>query len=169
VFGLQIEPDHLGGYSRTLFKLWIDADHNGCNTRQEVLIAESLTPATIGPSCAVTGSWRSPYDGFTTTDPSKLDIDHMVPLAEAWASGAWAWTPAERTAYANDLDQPFFLIAVSASSNRSKGDRDPAEWLPPDNSYDCTYVHDWIAVKQAWHLSADQAEAAALSSIAASC
>jgi hypothetical protein len=152
-----------------LFPTWIDADHNGCDTRQEVLIAESIVTPTIGASCAVSGEWRSAYDGVDTVDASKFDIDHMVPLAEAWASGAWSWTAAQRSAYANDLDQPYFLVAVSAASNRSKGDRDPAEWLPPSASFRCTYVLDWVAVKRAWSLTVDPAEAAAIQGLLNGC
>src|SRR5262249_54001244 len=83
-----------------------DADHDGCDTRHEVLNAESVTPAQIGARCAVSGQWNSPSDGISVTEPSKLDVDHLVPLAEAWDSGADTWTPAQRRAYANGLDHP---------------------------------------------------------------
>ncbi len=70
--------------------------------------------------------WYSPYDGATWTAASDVDIDHMVPLAEAWASGAWAWTTSQRQTYANDLGGPE-LWAVTDSVSQSKGDKDPAE------------------------------------------
>jgi hypothetical protein len=168
--GLRIEPEHDGGYNRDLFADWYDADRNGCNTRKEVLIAESLDPVQIGSGCSISGGrWFSIYDNVETTDSSKFDIDHMVPLSEAWDSGAWNWNADQRKHYSNDLDQPFFLIAVTASSNRSKSDRDPAEWMPPNSAYHCEYVRVWIDIKRAWDLSVDQAEHDYLAQKLASC
>ena len=162
---IPIVPEHPAGYVRTLFNIWIDADGNGCNTRQEVLVTESLTPATTGSSCRIlSGSWFSPYDGVATRTASSFDIDHMVPLKEAWDSGAWAWTSDQRQAYANDLTDPRTLIAVSASANRSKSDRDPAQWLPSRSGYVCTYLANWISIKARWHLSMDRAENTAIAS-----
>ncbi len=152
-------------YSRDQFTLWIDADGDGCDTRAEVLIAESTTPITPGAGCSLTGgSWLSPYDGETWTSPSDVDIDHLVPLKDAWISGAWSWTPAQRTQYANDLDVPYALIAVTDNVNQSKGDRDPAQWMPPAAGFDCEYAIDWVLVKYRWSLTADPAERAALAS-----
>lgn len=168
--GLRVEPERVGGYDRSLFRHWIDADRNGCDTRREVLIAESLTPVRVGASCSITGgTWFSAYDGVTTTDASTFDIDHLVPLKEAWESGAHAWTNDRRQAFANDLALPESLIAVSASSNRSKGDRDPAEWMPPRREYHCTYVTSWITVKKAWNLSVDRAEYQKLEQVLTNC
>ena len=168
--GLRIEPEYVGGYNRDLFADWYDADRNGCNTRKEVLIAESLDPVQIGSGCSISGGrWFSIYDNVETTDSSKFDIDHMVPLSEAWDSGAWNWNADQRKHFANDLDQPFFLIAVTASSNRSKSDRDPAEWMPPNGGYHCEYVRIWIEIKRAWDLSVDQAEHDYLARKLASC
>jgi hypothetical protein len=157
------------GYDRSLFPQWIDADHDGCDTRHEVLIAESIVPAHVGANCAVTGRWYSAYDGVTTADASTFDIDHVVPLAEAWDSGASTWDAARRTAYANDLDHPQTLRAVSASANREKGDDDPAQWKPPLQSDWCTYATDWISIKVTWNLTADPAEAAALRGMLDTC
>lgn len=168
--GLRIEVEHPDGYDRDLFRHWVDADGDGCDTRKEVLIAESLEPVQTGSSCAIlSGRWYSIYDNTETTDSSRFDIDHVVALKEAWDSGAWSWTADQRRDFANDLSQPYFLIAVSASSNRSKGDRDPAEWLPTNTSYRCAYVRIWIDVKRAWNLSVDQTEYDALRNILASC
>lgn len=168
--GLRIEPEFVGGYDRDLFADWYDADRNGCNTRKEVLIAESLDPIQIGSKCAISGGrWFSIYDNVETTDSSTFDIDHMVPLSEAWGSGAWNWNADQRKHFANDLDQPIFLIAVTASSNRSKSDRDPAEWMPPNAVYHCEYVRIWIEIKRAWDLSVDQAEHDYLAQKLASC
>ena len=124
---LATAPERPSGYARALFVHWIDADRDGCNTRNHVLVAESRTTPRIGAGCSVGGSWRSVYDGATTSNASSFDIDHVVALKEAWDSGAWAWTSARRQAYANDLGDSRSLRAVSASSNRSKSDRDPAQ------------------------------------------
>lgn len=157
--GIPIELEHRGGYSRDLFAVWSDLDTDGCDTRDEVLIEESLSPAQVDPfGCkVVAGDWASSYDNVATTDPSDFDIDHVVPLKEAWDSGAWAWTPERRVAFANDLTDPRTLIAVSASSNRSKGDADPSNWLPTDSDV-CRYVGDWLAIKARWGLSMDESE-----------
>jgi hypothetical protein len=159
------------GYERQAFKHWVDADQDGCDTREEVLIEESLIPATTEVSgCSVTaGEWFSPYDTMTFVAPGGLDIDHVVPLGEAWDSGASAWDTARRQDYANDLEDPQALIAVSAGSNRSKSDRDPAEWQPPSVEYWCTYVSDWVTVKVVWGLSADEAEVQALRDMLVTC
>ena len=163
---LKVLPNtHQADYNRGFFNLWIDANGDGCNTRAEVLKAESVVPAGYHGTCTIdSGRWLSPYDGVVFTQGSKLDIDHLVPLAEAWRSGAWHWTASTREAYANDLGSPYSLIAVSASSNRAKGDQDPATWLPPLASYDCTYEARWVATKWRWGLSVDSAEARKLRS-----
>jgi hypothetical protein len=138
---------------------WTDADGDGCNTRYEVLIAEAVRTPRVESGCYLAGGkWFSKYDGITTTDPSTFDIDHLVPLAEVWASGARKWTKHTRLRYANDLHYGGTLIAVSAHSNRSKGDRQPQDWLPPRARYDCHYVATWVAVKWRWHLSIDSRE-----------
>jgi hypothetical protein len=156
---LTISAETRAGYDRDLFRHWIDADGDGCDTREEVLIEESTTPAQTGTGCRITGGrWVSAFDGVETLDPSTFDVDHMVPLAEAWDSGARAWSTSTRQAFANDLGYSGSLMAVSASSNRSKSDRDPAEWLPPNSSYRCTYVLTWIAIKYRWSLSVDPVE-----------
>ncbi|WP_327411313.1 HNH endonuclease family protein (plasmid) [Streptomyces sp. NBC_01281] len=158
------------GYQRTSFKHWVDADRDGCSTRAEVLISESRVQPTIEPGCKVTaGQWYSFYDGVTVTAPGGLDIDHMVPLAEAWDSGASAWTPERREAYANDRDADSSLVAVTARTNRSKADQDPADWLPPLLDARCTYAADWVATKLRWKLTVDDRERASLAEIAAGC
>lgn len=166
---LRVEPEFPSGYDRSLFRHWIDADGDGCDARREVLIAESLTPVSIGAGCSLSGGqWYSAFDGQSTTDPSTFDIDHFVPLKEAWDSGAHAWSSDQRRRFANDLDYPGSLIAVTAGSNRSKGAGDPAEWLPMP-SYRCEYVRNWVEVKLRWDLSADPAELTALRSTASGC
>jgi len=142
---LTTQPENRIGYDRALFAHWIDADGDGCDTRKEVLIGESRIAVTVGPNCSLSGgSWLSSYDDVPFTDPSGLDIDHMVPLAEAWDSGAWSWSAATRQAFANDIGVGWSLIAVSASSNRAKSDQDPADWLPPEADAWCGYLGDWL-------------------------
>ena len=154
---LSMADDHDFGYSRSLFRHWIDADKNGCNTRYEVLIAEATTKPRVGAKCFLSGGkWKSPYEGKVFTNPTGLDIDHMVPLAEAWRSGAWAWSAGQRMAFANDLDAAETLVAVTASLNRSKGDRDVANWLPPKSQ--CKYIANWISVKWRFDLTVDPIE-----------
>jgi hypothetical protein len=159
------------GYSREAFRHWVDADGDGCDTREEVLIEQSLVPATTEETgCTITaGEWFSPYDALTFVAPGGLDIDHMVALGEAWDSGASQWDSVRRQEYANDLEDLVALIAVSASSNRSKSDRDPAEWKPPSVEYWCQYASDWVTVKVTWGLSADEAEVEALQEMLVTC
>lgn len=158
------------GYERSKFRLWVDADGDGCDTRREVLIAEAVKAPTVGSGCSLTnGRWVSPYDDASWTDIADLDIDHLVPLAEAWDSGASAWTAARRESYANDLGDPRSLIAVTDNVNQAKGDQDPAEWVPPLASYRCTYTADWVATKLRWKLTVDGAERSALAQSAAGC
>jgi hypothetical protein len=165
---ISVGTESRTGYSRDLFNHWVDADGNGCDTRAEVLISEADTAPTVGSSCSLTGGrWYSYYEGDDQTSASALDIDHMVPLAEAWDSGAGGWTAERREAYANDLGDSRSLVAVTASFNRSKGDQDVAEWLPPINT--CRYIKDWVATKIRWSLQADSAEVGALQSAASGC
>lgn len=168
---LQTSPEtNSSTYDRSLFVHWIDADGNGCNTRDEVLIQESLIKPTVGSGCAISGGkWYSVYDDKTFTVASQLDIDHFVPLKEAWESGAWAWTPDQRKAFANDLGYADSLRAVSAASNRSKSDGDPADWLPPFAGFRCTYLENWVLVKYRWSLAADSRELSVLNNDLANC
>jgi hypothetical protein len=154
---LPVSAERMSGYDRDKFASWRDADGNGCDTRQEVLIAERLAGRVVG--CTVrSGRWRSSYDGVVTGNARSFDIDHRVPLEEAWSSGAWRWTSDTRTRYANDLGYSASLLAVTLHANRSKGDREPDEWMPDLRSQRCSYVKLWIGVKYRWRLSVDSAE-----------
>ncbi|AZS90067.1 HNH endonuclease [Streptomyces griseoviridis] len=167
---LHVQAEDRAGYERTKFRHWIDADHDGCSTRAEVLLEEAVTTPEKGAGCKLTGgTWYSPYDDTYLDSASAADIDHMVPLAEAWDSGASAWTAKRREAYANDVDDPRSLIAVSARSNRSKADQDPATWQPPATGYRCTYAVNWVTVKTRWSLTIDPAEKTALIDILSAC
>ena len=168
---LTVAAETSGGYDRDLFRHWVDADGNGCDARREVLIAEAVVAPSVGSRCSLSGGeWLSRYDGKTTSgNGSSFDVDHMVPLAEAWESGARNWTADRREDYANDLGFADSLIAVSASSNRSKGARDPAEWLPPTQGVHCWYTAAWVQVKTRWNLTIDQAETDKIRSVLAGC
>ena len=155
--------EHVAGYLRSKFVHWGDADGDGCDARDEVLIKEAANETRVGSDCSLNGgSWWSAYDGAKTTDASSFDVDHMIPLNEAWQSGAWNWSAAKRKAYANDLGYKHSLIAVSASSNRSKGDREPQDWMPIRASYTCLYAKRWAAVKWRWQLKVNPVERAFL-------
>ena len=157
---IRIERERGGGYDRSLFPHWLDVDGDGCNAREQVLKRDSVTLPQVDPvDCFVyAGDWVSPYDGMRIDDRSEVDIDHVVALKEAWDSGAWAWTAAMRTAFANDTSDRRSLVAASASSNRSKSDKDPTNWLPPRKAAVCGYLADWVAIKARWGLSMDQSE-----------
>lgn len=170
VAALPVATEVRTGYSRDLFPHWIDADGDGCNTRNEVLIAEATTTPTVGSGCALSGGrWYSYYDNAFWTLTSDLDIDHMVALAEAWDSGARSWTTSRRQAYANDLGDGRSLAAVTDNVNQAKGDKDPAEWMPPYSPARCRYLQEWVAVKIRWRLTVDSTEKSALTSIAGGC
>ncbi|MGW5927678.1 HNH endonuclease family protein [Streptomyces anulatus] len=155
------------GYSRDRFPHWI-TQSGACNTREVVLKRDGTNVQQDSSCAAVSGSWFSPYDGATWSAASDVDIDHMVPLAEAWRSGASSWTTAQRQSFANDLTRPQ-LIAVTDNVNQSKGDQDPAEWMPPTSSYKCTYVRAWVHVKKHYNLTVDSAEKSALQSALNGC
>ncbi|MPZ94650.1 MAG: DUF1524 domain-containing protein [Propionibacteriales bacterium] len=168
VADLPVAVENRTGYDRDLFNHWIDADGDGCNTRYEVLIAEADDPPTVGSGCQLTGGrWFSYYDRVSWTNPSDIDIDHMVPLAEAWDSGASSWTSGQRQSYANDLGDYRPLVGVTDNVNQAKGDQDPSTWMP---QYDkCRYLREFVAVKVRWRLRVDSAEKSAMTSIANGC
>ncbi|MGW0533048.1 HNH endonuclease family protein [Streptomyces sp. NPDC003032] len=155
------------GYSRDKFPHW-STQSGTCNTR-EVVLKRDGTDVQQNASCAaVSGTWKSPYDGGTWTAASDVDIDHVVPLSEAWRSGANGWTTAQRQGFANDLFRPQ-LVAVTDNVNQAKGDKDPAKWMPPTASYHCFYVRMWVDVKHHYKLTVNSEEKAALASVLNRC
>ena len=160
---LKVQSEYSSGYSRGKFGDWIDADGDGLDTRAEVLIDESKVSVTISRGIVRTGRWVSLYDNLTWTIGTDVDIDHVVALKEAWESGAYRWSASRRLAFANDLGVSWALRAVTDNVNASKGDRDPASWLPPYWASTCTYLVGWVAVKLRWGLSVDAAEKSAIS------
>ena len=191
--GLVIEPEHnADDYDRALFPHWGEAmlslhsnelDDEGqltsihwteiCSVREKVLYDEIISSPKNqyrhDPACALDGVWHSGYDAVHTIDTTELDIDHVVPLREAWESGAWAWDAETRELFANYLRDDDHLIAVTASSNRAKGAKDPAEWLPSSPHGVCDYIKWWTDIKRKWLLSVDQAEADAIEEVWKAC
>ena len=153
-------------YDRSDWPHWADADHDCQDTRAEVLITTSTVPTTLDGCRVVTGRWVGPYSGQVFTQAGDIDIDHLVPLAEAHRSGAQNWTRQQRQQFAND---PENLLPTSASANRSKGDRDPAQWLPPQREYHCQYMARWLLVKARYRLTIDPAERLALINLLLEC
>ncbi|CAO1596916.1 hypothetical protein XANCAGTX0491_000743 [Xanthoria calcicola] len=155
------------GYSRDLFPHWI-TQSGTCNTRETVLKRDGTGVVTDSACASTSGSWFSPYDGATWSAASDVDIDHVVPLSNAWKSGAASWTTARRQAFANDLSNPQ-LIAVTDNVNQAKGDQGPETWKPSETSYYCTYARMWIKVKSVYTLTVTSAEKSALTSMLNSC
>ncbi|GAA4795217.1 HNH endonuclease family protein [Streptomyces ziwulingensis] len=164
---LTVATENRTGYDRDLFPHWI-TQSGTCNTRETVLKRDGSGVVTDSACAATSGSWYSVYDGATWSAASDVDIDHLVPLAEAWDSGASGWTTSRRQSFANDLTRPQ-LIAVTDNVNQAKGDQDPATWMPSRTAYHCTYVRAWVQVKYYYGLSVDSAEKSALQSSLAGC
>lgn len=158
------------GYSREKFKHWIPQPGAGknCNTREAVLARDGESIKS-NSACEVTsGSWTSLYTGDKVSGAKGIDIDHMVPLANAWRSGANKWDDAKRQKFANDMSIPQ-LVAVDSSSNRSKGDQDPSTWKPTAQGQWCVYATDWITVKKTYGLTVTDVEKKSLTDMLATC
>jgi hypothetical protein len=168
-------PGRLDGYVRdcdngqacVFGQPWFDTDGDGCDQRSQVL-ARDLTAGERKPGrCGVqSGTLDDPYTGSRVTSVSKIQIDHVVPLAEMWRSGAAAWPQERRVAAANDLRN---LMAVSGKVNQSKGDKTPDEWMPPNAAYTCSYGRIYVTVKAAYGLSVAPAERSALENALTTC
>ncbi|MFF1778319.1 HNH endonuclease family protein [Streptomyces virginiae] len=165
---LRVAPvGTMAGYSRDKFTHWAQQG-NKCDTR-EVVLERDGTDVTRDAECkAVSGTWKSLYDGVVATEAGKMDIDHMVPLAEGWRSGAAGWDSARRKAFANDLTHPQ-LLAVTAASNRSKGDQSPDLWQPPDKASWCQYGRAWTTVKSTYGLTVTEPEKKMLTTMLDTC
>ena len=158
-------PSGIPRYDRDEWRHWTDEDGDCVNTRHEVLIGESLEEVTFkdGRRCQVlTGRWYGEFTATTVTDAADLDIDHLVPLANAHRSGGWGWSAARKRSYANDLRDPGHLIAVTRPANSAKGASGPEDWRPPNEGFWCEYALAWTRIKREWGLTATRAEADAL-------
>jgi hypothetical protein len=172
---LPIRPSTgLAGYSRDQFgPAWADVNHNGCDTRNDVLNRD-LTGKSWQPNThncvVVAGTLADPYSGsmisFAKAQASVIQIDHVVALGNAWSTGARGWTASRREQFAND---PLELLAVSGRLNQAKGDADAAGWLPPNAGFDCTYVARQIDVKAAYGLWVTPPEHQAMATVLARC
>jgi hypothetical protein len=160
-------PQSMAGYSRDRFPHW-SQQGNGCDTREYVLKRDGKSVQTSQACKATSGQWLSLYDNKTADEANTLDIDHMVPLANAWRSGANSWTDDKRSQFANDITRPQ-LFAVSAGVNRAKGDQDPSQWKPPYRGYWCEYAQNWVTVKRYWQLTVTEAEKKALVDMLGTC
>lgn len=160
-----------GSYDRKTFKHWTDADKDCQDTRQEVLIAESVVPVTLDTrGCRVlAGEWHDPYTGEVFTDPKALDVDHVVALGWAYYHGARSWPKAQRERYANDLENPEHLIAVQNSANRAKGRQGPDTWKPANRAHWCAYGEAWVTITARYNLMLTWAELFAIQDLRATC
>ncbi|KAK0624056.1 hypothetical protein B0T14DRAFT_536700 [Immersiella caudata] len=156
-----------GTYDRDLFPTW-NTIEGSCNTREYVLKRDGTNVVVNSACTATSGSWKSPFDGATWTQASDVDIDHMVPLKNAWVNGAKSWTTSKRSQFANDISSPE-LWAVTDNVNQAKGDKSPDAWKPPLTSFYCTYAKSWVQVKYKWALSITSAEKTALTSMLNTC
>ena len=179
---LEVAPRSPAGpaYDRDAFgSAWADLDGNGCNQRDDVLLRDAAPGSvTVGRQgrCdhdVLAGTWVDRYTGRALTfddlkdlrQAQAIQIDHVVPLAEAWRSGASSWSSSRRHRFANDLG---VLLAVDGPTNASKGDDDPAAWRPRQ-AFQCEYAVRWVAVKSDWSLAVDRSEARALRDMLAAC
>lgn len=169
VLVIDDRPSPNGPYRREEWPHWSDIDHNGCDARQDALVAWSIVPATVnraGTCKVVAGSWVSPYDLKASANPGDFDVDHLVPLENAFVSGGWTWDSVRRRAFANE---PSELVVASASSNRSKGSGAPDQWRPANHDSWCAYADGWVKVKAAWALTVTTGERDALGQMLDTC
>ncbi|MGQ4513723.1 GmrSD restriction endonuclease domain-containing protein [Streptomyces sp. DW26H14] len=161
-------PHSMDGYSRDAFDVWAtQPDH--CTTRQEVLKRDGKDVVDANGDCQPeSGTWHSEYDDTDVTVVAQATIDHVVPLAEAWRSGAADWTSAQRKTFGNDLSDAQLIIA-SESSNSSKSDSGPADWKPENRTFWCTYAEDYTSVKSKFDLTTTAAEVDALNDMLDTC
>jgi hypothetical protein len=172
---LPVKPAlSISGYQRTVDfgTAWLDENHNGCDTRNDILSRDLTSPTKSGSCTVLTGILVSPYTGATIDfvrgekTSTLVQIDHLVALGDAWETGAQSLSQAARETLAND---PLELMAVDGRSNDEKGDKDASEWLPPNSAFDCTYVARQISVKVTYSLWVTAAEHAAMAAVLAKC
>jgi Protein of unknown function (DUF1524) len=165
--GLKVsEPGSMSGYSREKFPHWSKASEFGwdppqssCDAREAALIRDGEA-VEVGSECKVeSGTWLDPYTNQRFTEPSDIDTDHIVPLANAWRSGASEWDKDARERYAND---PEVLLSVEDNANQAKGDKGPEAWKPPNEAEWCDYAVRWIGIKDKYDLSVNEQEKATL-------
>jgi hypothetical protein len=166
---IRVGPERRQGYRREDWPHWIE--QRGCiNTREAVLVRDAEQSPQLSPDgCRIlSGRWHDPYTDEEIAEPGGLDIDHVVPLEEAYGSGGYDWDREKRTAFANDVSDSRTLRAVSREANRAKGAKGPEEWLPPNPRFRCRYVADWVAIKARW-LTMNESQRVAVGNILSDC
>ncbi len=145
---------------------------NRCDTRDDILRRDLSRVRLTGPCTVESGVLTDPYTGRTIlfrrgrATSSAVQIDHLVPLGNAWVAGAATMAPALRKELAND---PLNLVSVDGPTNEGKGDDDASRWLPPMVGYGCAYVARQIAVKAKYGLSVTGAEQTAMQRVLDEC
>lgn len=164
----------MSGYAREAFPHWAadgtefgwEEPEGSCDVRDDALIRDGRG-VEFDEECSISsGEWLDPYTGTTLADSGDVDIDHVVPLANAWRSGADEWGESQRERYAND---PGVLLSVDDATNQIKGDKGPEAWQPPNFDYRCEYARRWISIKDEWSLSVNAREKAALQEMLRGC
>jgi len=176
---LRVRPTgSMDGYSREKFPHWSNAqaygwtlpadtpDPGSCDARDAALIRDGRDEVVRDGCYVESGRWFDPYTGSTYYQPSDIDVDHVVPLANAWRSGAASWTTARKERFANI---PPGLLSVEDNANASKGDKGPEAWKPPRTAYHCVYAKKWINIKHHWALSVTRAERSTLKQMLSTC
>jgi hypothetical protein len=170
---LAVAPARGSGYQRTadFGPSWVlDADHNGCRQRDDVLRRDLTGVRTSGRCIVVSGTLHDPYTGKTVTfaksDAAKVQVDHVYPLGLAWRHGAAGWPQQRRVQFANDLAN---LLATTGSANDRKSDKGPGEWLPDNHGFWCAYAVRYIDVSAQYTLSISAADRSALTSALSTC
>lgn len=175
---LKVAPPSKAPYSREDYKHWNYLGSSCWNVREQVLVNQSQNPpvlldgsknktANIKAACSIeSGYWVDPYSGNVFTEPKKLDIDHIIPLSYVNQHGGSNWAPKTKKAYANDLD---VLLAVSAKENRSKSDKGPSEYMPPNKNYQCQYAFGWVKVATKYGITVTQKDKDVLKTVLSGC
>ncbi|WP_413557763.1 HNH endonuclease family protein [Bdellovibrio sp. HCB209] len=152
---------HFGGWIRP------NNDSSCLNTRGLVLVRDSKVPVSMASNgCTVQkGLWDEPYTGATVEHASEIQIDHFVPLKNAYVSGAHRWNFAKRCLYANYMGNDFQLLSTDAHENMAKSDSSPQGYMPPNRAYRCQYLEQWLKVKAIWDLGITPPEKAAVEAL----
>lgn len=150
------------------FSGWEPVADTPCDTEQLVLVSTGIGVKTTGRCKPVSGEWLSWFDGKAVFDPADAEVEHLVPLRNAWASGASAWPADKRASFANTFTEPE-LAVMTTELSLDRRDRGPELWKPPVRAAWCRYAASWVVVKAAWGLSVSTAERAALGAMLQPC
>jgi hypothetical protein len=162
----------LGPYRRELYGPWVDGDNDCQDTATEVLLAEAVRkPLLDSKECKYLtgGAWYDPFTGKMFRDAKELLVEPFIPFAEVHYSGGQFWSAEKRQLFTNDLADSATLIVISSEASRSRADKTPAQWLPPNPDYQCLYAATWLQVKKHWGLSLEDAETNAISKVLNDC